>query len=202
MLHHEDTGKKGEHMKSKYAVAAVAIGALLAGSSAWAGKLPPRYDWVTAGSASATRSDTRLYAGLNWRLGAGMTPALVLGAASTKTKSNGDTHGANLAFHLELAGGVKPGKLKLSYLDGKENLQGMLGLGYDFLKKAPLLGLDANLPYATIGIDAYMDHGFVPNASVHSMGKFKKPNSRQTNACVEDPAGNYSDPDCTTPYVD
>lgn len=189
-------------MKTKYAIAAVAVGALFAGSSAWAGKAPPRYDWVTTGSANTTRSDTRLYAGLNWRLGAGMTPALVLGAASAKTKSNGDTHGANLAFHLELAGGVKAGKLKLSYMDGKEKLQGMLGLGYDFLKKAPLLGVDANLPYASIGVDAYMNHGIVPNVSLHSMGKFKKPNNTLTTACVQDDFGDFTDPSCTTPYVD
>lgn len=185
-------------MKTKYAVAALSVGALLAGSSAWAGKGPPPtyYSLITSGSANATKSDTRLFAGLNWRLGGGTTPAVVLGAASTKTKSNGDTHGALLQFHAELAGGIKPGKLKLSYLDGKEKLQGMLGLGYDFMKKAPLLGLDVNLPYAMLGADAYMNQGFVPNVTVHSMGKFKKPTSNLTTTCVADPLGAYWDSNC------
>jgi hypothetical protein len=128
---------------------------------------------LTTGAASKT--DTKAYVGLNWSLGGGATPALVLGVLNTKVKSDGDTTGANLAFHLNLAGGVKPGKLKLSYLDGKENLQGELGVGYDFIKAAPLLSLGLNAPYIAAGVDGYLNPGFVPYATLHSQGKFDKP---------------------------
>lgn len=168
----------------------------LPGSAAFAGISPPTYSLIpTTGSASKT--ETRAFVGLNWSLGGGATPALVLGAFRAKVKSDGDTAGGNLAFHINLAGGIKPGKLKLGYIKGKENLQGEAVVGYDFLKNAPLLGLGLNAPYISAGVDAYMNAGFVPYVTAHSQGKFDKPN--QTPAqCVADSAGIYSDPACTT----
>jgi hypothetical protein len=95
-------------------------------------------------------------------------------------KSNGDTTGAKLAFNINLAGGFAPGMLKLSYLNGKEDLQGEVGAGYNFIKSAPLLGLGVNAPYVAIGVDGYLNPGFVPYATLHSQGKFSKPQSQGT----------------------
>ena len=92
----------------------------------------------------------------------GWTPALVLGVFHTKVKSNGDTHGANLAFHVNLAGGINPGKLKLSSLNGQEHIQCEIGAGYDFMRSAPLLGLGLNGPFVAAGVDGYLSHGLVP----------------------------------------
>jgi len=134
---------------------------------------------VFAGSTSVvstSNTETRAYAGLNWSLGGGATPALVLGVFRAKVESDGDTQGGNLAFHINLAGGVKPGKLKLGYLNGKEDIQGELGIGYDFMKNAPLLGLGINAPYVNVGVDAYMNPGFVPYGTLHTQGEFDKPN--------------------------
>lgn len=149
----------------KSTIALVLLSALAAPST-FAGGTP-----VPVGSTS----ETRAYAGLNWRLGGGATPALVLGAFRTKVESDGDTAGGNLAFHLNLAGGVKPGKLKLSYLNGKEDIQGEVGIGYDFLKNAPLLGVGLNAPHVSAGVDVYANPGFVPNVTLHSKGEFDKP---------------------------
>ena len=178
----------------------------LPGSVAFAGTgIPSSFSLVPAtatATGSASKTETRAFVGLNWRLGGGATPTLVLGAFRAKVKSDGDTAGGNLAFHLNLAGGVKPGKLKLGYIKGKENLQGEAAIGYDFLKNAPLLGLGLNAPYISAGVDAYMNAGFVPYATVHSHGKFDKPNQTLTPAqCVADPAGSFLDPTCTTPLV-
>jgi len=182
----------------KKSTLAVFLLSALTGSAAFAGKAPPPslYSLIPA-TGSASKTETKAYVGLNWTLGGGATPALVLGAFRAKVNSSGDTTGGNLAFHVNLAGGIKPGKLKLSYLDGKEDLQGELGIGYDFLKGAPLLGLGLNAPHLSAGVDAYAGPGFVPYATLHSQGKFDKPN--QTPAqCVLDPSGIYSDPACQT----
>ena len=179
----------------------IALTAVLASSFAMAGVPPPLFDFVTtaATTGSASKSSTKAYAGLNWKMGGGMTPAVVLGVASTKTKSNGDTSGANLAFHFDVAGGFKPGKLKLSYLDGKEDMQGELGVGYDFLKTAPLLGLGVNIPHLAVGVDGYMGHGLVPYATLHTLGKFDKPaqGTTSTTNCVQVLGGTFNDPACT-----
>lgn len=153
----------------KSALAVMLLSALTA-SAAFAGNgSPPPI------TSSLSKTETKAYVGLNWNLEGGATPALVLGAFRTKVESDGDTTGGNLAFHINLAGGVKPGKLKLGYLNGQENLQGEAAVGYNFLKNAPLLGLGLNAPHISAGVDAYMNPGFIPYATVHTQGDFDKP---------------------------
>lgn len=168
----------------------------LTAAPALAGALPPAFSLIPA-TGSTSETETRAYAGLNWHLGGGTTPALVLGAFRTKVKSNGDTSGGNLAFHVNFAGGIKPGKLKLGYLNGKEDFQGEVGVGYDFLKNAPLLGVGVNAPHVSAGVDIYSNPGFVPYFTLHSKGEFDEPNQSGTQ-CVPDVAGIYSDATCKT----
>jgi hypothetical protein len=185
----------------KKSTISLAIGLALVSSSALAGKFPPLYSLVTTTSGSTSKNNTNAYAGLNWSLGSTWTPALVLGVFRTKVKSDGDTQGANLSFHLNFAGGVKPGKLKLSYLNGKDNLQGELGVGYDFIRSAPLLGLGLNGPFVAAGVDGYLSHGVVPYVTLQSQGKFSKPSFQNTTNCVQDDInGIYDSNTCTNLY--
>ena len=164
---------------------------MLVGSNAFAGDpVVPTYDWV----GSTSKTETKGYAGLNWNLEGGATPALVLGVFRTKTKLDGDTTGGNLAFHLNLAGGIKPGKLKLGYLNGQENVQGEAAIGFDFLKSAPLLSLGINAPYINAGLDISTKPSFVPYLTIHSQGKFDKPNRTCVDLYPEE--GTYYDPAC------
>jgi len=181
----------------KKSTLAILLLSTLTASASFAGVVvPPTFSLIPA-TGGGSKTETKAYVGLNWNLGGGVTPALVLGAFRAKVQSDGDTTGGNLAFHLNLAGGIKPGKLKLSYINGQENLQGEAGIGYDFLKNAPLLGLGLNAPHIAAGVDAYMGPGFVPYAALHSQGEFDKPN-RTPAQCVADPAGIYTDNTCTT----
>lgn len=182
----------------KKSTLAIALALVLGSSSALAGKMPPLYSLVTTTSGSTSKNNTNAYAGLNWSLGSSWTPALVLGVFQTKVKSDGDTQGANLSFHLNLAGGIKPGKLKLSYLNGREKLQGELGIGYDFIRSSPLLGLGVNGPFVAAGIDGYLSHGVVPYVTLQSQGKFSKPSFQNATNCVQDDiSGIYDDNTCT-----
>lgn len=158
------------------------LGALivsLLSTAALAGIPAPNYQpTITTTPATTTetsRTSTQAYAGLNWTIGGGYTPALVLGVTNAKVKSNGDTSGARLALHINLTGGFAPGLLKLSYLNGKDDLQGEIGLGYNFIKSAPALGLGINGPYVSAGIDGYLSSGIVPYVSLNSQGAFSKP---------------------------
>ena len=148
-----------------------------ASTYAFAGFTGTPYDLVTTGSGH--RTENKAYLGLKWSLNGGKTPALVLGAAHVKVKSNGNTEGANFSFTLKLAGGVKPSLIKLNYMNGKNDLQGELGLGYDFLKSAPLLGVGANAPYVNAGVDIYR-HAFSPFATLTTLKKFDKPGGGST----------------------
>jgi len=141
------------------------------------------------------KSKTNLYAGLNWNLEGGKTPAMVLGVFHTKVETDGDTKGGNLALHINLKNKVKPSKLNLSFLKGQENLQGEIGFGFDFLKSKPLVLLGVNAPYVSAGINIYTNPGIVPFAQLHTQGEFDKPGQE----CKDVGAGNgvYDFPNCT-----
>jgi len=139
------------------------------------------------------KSKTNVYAGLNWNLEGGKTPALVLGVFHTKVQTDGDTKGGNLAFHVNLKNKVKPGKLNLSFLKGQEDLQGEIGFGYDFLKSKPLVLLGVNAPYVSAGVNIYSNPGIVPFAQLHTQGDFDRPGKECKNVGV----GMYNNPDCT-----
>jgi len=177
----------------------LAIAAVLASSIAVAGVPATTYNLVTT-TGNASKTETKAYIGLNWSMDGGAMPSLVLGALRPRVKSNGDTEGANLAFHINLAGGIKPGKLKLAYINGKEDLQGEVGVAYDFLKSVPLLGLGINAPYVNAGVDMDMNLHFNPNATIYSQGKFKKPQgSSQKCVPVTGTGGAFTDSACTNP---
>jgi hypothetical protein len=186
-------------IKMKQSLLSLAIAAALASSAVMAGAPITTYDRVTTAGAGS-KTETKAYVGLNWSLDGGAMPSLVLGALRPRVKSDGDTEGANLAFFINLAGGIKPGKLKLSYINGKEDVQGELGVGYDFLKAAPLLGLGVNAPYVNAGVDLYQGPGFNPYATIYSHGKFKKPQgSSQQCVPVTGPGGAFTDNQCQNP---
>jgi len=188
----------------KKSTISLAIGLALVSSAALAGSFvpPPQYSLVSSTSGSTSKNNTNAYAGLNWSLGGNWTPALVLGVFRTHVKSDGDTQGANLAFHLNFAGGIKPGKLKLSYLNGKENIQGEIGAGYDFMRSAPLLGLGLNGPFIAAGVDGYLSQGLVPYVTLQSQGKFSKPSYQNTTQCILDPVGIWGNNTCTNLFAD
>lgn len=183
----------------KKPIFSIAMAMALASSAVMAGNTVTTYNQVTT-PGNASKTYTKAYIGLNWSLDGGVMPSLVLGALHPRVKSNGDTEGANLAFFINLAGGIAPGKLKLSYINGKEDVQGELGVGYDFLKSKPLLGLGVNAPYVNAGVDMDMDLHFNPNATIYSHGKFKKPQGT-TQSCVpvNGIGGAFTDSSCTTP---
>lgn len=176
----------------------VSLLGILASTSALAGIVAAPYP-ATVTTTGTSKSETQAYVGLNWFLGGGTTPALVLGAVSTDVKSNGDTRGVNLAFHVNLAGGIAPGKLRLSALRGKENLQGELGAGYNFVSAKPFIGLGLNAPYIAVGVEGYLDPGLVPYATVHSLGAFDRPAETTTLSC--NPGDTLSGTNCTPAAV-
>lgn len=188
----------------KKSIISLAIGLTFASSATQAGVTTADYSLITSTTSigSTSKNNTNAYAGLNWSVGGSWTPAVVLGVYRTHVKSDGDTQGANLAFHLNLAGGIKPGKLKLSYLNGKENIQGELGIGFDFMRSAPLISFGLNGPFVAAGVDGYLNHGLVPYVTLQSQGKFSKPafGTSTTTNCVNvgTDNGDFTDSACTT----
>lgn len=157
-------------------------GLLLAGASFSALAV----SWVEPVVSSTEISETRLraYAGLNWQLGGGSVPLLVLGAFSTTVKSDGQTRGAHLALYLDPRSGLAPARFSVGYLDGRPTLQGEFAIGYDLTRRAPFVGLGANGAHAALAVDAYFGPpAWRPGLSLHSQGAFKQPAAANNYQC-------------------
>ena len=122
-----------------------------------------------------SKEQTKPYVGLNWYFGQGITPELTLGVMHGKTKADGDTDGANLSVSFGLASGFAPASIKLGYLNGKEDFQGNIGLGYSFQSSQPLMFVGVNAPYSAFGLDVKRNFEISPYLQLHSHGKFKEP---------------------------
>ncbi|SCK04920.1 hypothetical protein [Vogesella sp. LIG4] len=174
-------------MKKAFATAAL-IGSLFAANAQAIGIT---YDLVNDG----VKHNTNAYAGINIELGNKMVPTLVLGVFDTRVKPNGNTEGGNLSLQVNVLGGVSLGKLKLSYLNGKNDLQGEIGGGYDLSKHAPFASLGINVPYGSVGVDGFSLHDLAPSLTIHSQDEFKRPDTRCQR--VAGISGQYFDAQCT-----
>ena len=101
---------------------------------------------------SQTNTDNRAYAGLKWTLNEGIKPQAVIGFRHAKTESNGDTDGGDLSISAKFIDGFQLGKLRAKYFNGKENTQGEVGAGYDFMNGL-FAGVGVHAPYSNIGVD-------------------------------------------------
>jgi hypothetical protein len=103
-------------------------------------------------SISQTNTDNRAYAGLKWTLNEGIKPQAVIGFRHAKTESNGDTDGGDISISAKFIDGFQLGKLRAKYFNGKENTQGEVGAGYDFMNGL-FAGVGVHAPYSNIGVD-------------------------------------------------
>ena len=101
---------------------------------------------------SQTNTDNRAYAGLKWTLNEGIKPQAVIGFRHAKTESNGDTDGGDISISAKLIDGFQLGKVRAKYFNGKENTQGEVGAGYDFINGL-FAGAGVHAPYSNLGID-------------------------------------------------
>lgn len=126
------------------------------------------------------RTDNKFFVGLNWELGASMVPQGVIGYRHAKVDSSGNVDGASLSFSF-LFSKFQPASLKALYFDGKENLQGELGFGYDFRKQGMMGVLGLQSQYLNLGTDYLPGSGFRPYAGINSIGGYNKPD--KTPSC-------------------
>lgn len=114
------------------------------------------YAGITAPIATS-KNDDRPYAGLKWSLNGGIKPEAVLGFRHAKIDSNGDTDGGDISISAKFIDGFSLGQVRAKYFNGKEDVQGEVGGGYDFTQG--IFGsVGVHAPYSNLGLD------FLPNA--------------------------------------
>ncbi len=173
---------------------------LFIAANANAGMAPQQnYDLVTttATTGSNEETDNQAYAGLVWTWGE-LTPSAVIGFSHGQVESDGDMEGANASLSINFLNGIQLEKIKLTYLNGKEDFQGEAGLGYDFLTKSFLMPVGVNAPHVAAGIDVYRSN-IAPYFMLHTRDKFDKPseNTTTTTECRAVSGGQFNNSDCT-----
>ena len=158
------------------------------------------YDFVTTNGGSLTTN--RAYAGLKWTLNESIKPQAVFGFRHARTESNGDTDGGDISISAKFIDGFQLGKLRAKYFNGKENVQGEVGGGFDFTKGI-FAGAGIHAPYSLIGLDLHPfinENKLEPYLQLDTIKRYKKSNS--TTSCQLVDVGSYfGDPSCgTTPF--
>ncbi len=170
-------------------------------TSVFAGANPNTWNLIP-GTASGTLTDNRVYAGLKWTLNEGIKPQAVVGYRHARTESNGDTDGGDLSISAKIIDGFQLGKLRAKYFNGKEDVQGEVGAGYDFTKGI-FAGVGVHAPYSLIGLDLHPfinDNKLEPYIQIDTNKKYKKTND-STSVCVpiNDNSGYFNNANCTPP---
>lgn len=127
-----------------------------------------------------------VYAALKWTFGDSIKPEALLGFRHAKTDSNGDTDGGDLSVSAKFIDGFQLGKLRGKYFNGKENVQGEMGGGYDFTKGL-FVGVGVHAPYSALGIDLLPSarEKFEPFVQIDTIGRYRKPSYLITSECPD-----------------
>jgi hypothetical protein len=182
---------------------------LTVSSSSFAGS--PIYDFVGAGSSSASRHDTDCYVGIKALFGELKDPRALVGCRQAKIKSNNDVNGFDISISAKFLNGFDLEKLRLKGFSGNTSTQAEAGGGYDFNKKAPFVGLSAKAPYSTFGIDVLPKDGLElknlePYMQLDTVGKYRKPRENGVGGCQEIGSfplvNGYLTPDCSGARTD
>jgi hypothetical protein len=114
--------------------------------------------------------ETRAYVGLNWQWGqTGFAkPNLVLGARKTTTDLNDKVSGFDLSLSYSLEKSKAEG-FRAGYLDGKCDLMATAGLGYSFLKAAPLAYAGVLGPYSKLLVEVDGNKKMGLNLEINSL---------------------------------
>lgn len=121
--------------------------------------------FATPANYGSIHEETRAYVGLNWQWGkTGLTkPNLVLGARKTTTDISDKVSGFDLTFTYSLEKSQAEG-FRAGYLDGKCDVMATAGVGYSFLKAAPLVFAGAVAPYSKFLVE--VDGNKVPGLNL------------------------------------
>jgi hypothetical protein len=154
------------------------------------------------GTASGTLTDNRIYAGLKWTLNEGIKPQAVVGYKHARTESNGNTDGGDLSISAKFIDGFQLGKLRAKYFNGKEDVQGEVGAGYDFTKGI-FAGVGVHAPYSLIGLDLHPfinENKLEPYIQIDTNKRYKKPNDTASECIFRgmEVGGEWSNDVCTT----
>jgi hypothetical protein len=140
-------------------------------------RIPPTPTTETVYSEADT---TRAFLGLNLTFGAGgVTPEGILGVVHGTTDESNDFTGAKASLHFDIQDRFRLRSGKLTALSGERDLQGELGLGYNFGRQAVFGVAGVNGEHYQAGADIGFDGVLEGYIGLHTLGEFNERDEEQ-----------------------
>jgi hypothetical protein len=131
------------------------------------------------------KTEEEAYIGLEWKIGQSILPEVEVGFRHVDVKSNGDVSGgqASLSFDIERR---TLGKFKLEAVEGDDDLQGQLGIGYNLADRGFLITGGAQGNHVFAGLDYTFGTGLDVMAGINTLGDYDAPDERVTLSCPDE----------------
>ena len=129
-------------------------------------------------------SEDEAFIGLEWTFGGSVLPEVEVGYRSVDVESNGDVSGAeaSLSYNFE-RGGL--GKFKIEAVEGEDNVQGQLGIGYNLANPGFMLTGGAQGNFIFGGIDYTFGSGLDIIGGFNTIGDYDVPAADVTLSCPD-----------------
>lgn len=152
---------------------------------AQAGEAPPPPPTETRTGGEVSKDEA--FIGLEWTIGKSILPEVQVGYRDVDVESDGDVSGAqvSLTFNIEQ---MSFGKLRLEGVQGDEDIQGQLGVGYNFAQPGWMLTGGGQGNYVFAGVDYTIGSGFDFRGGVNTISDYDVPSETVTLSCPD----NYS----------
>ena len=113
------------------------------------------------------------YLGVKWKLGQLSSPELSLGFRHAQVDADGDVEGNDFSMTFDIFDGFAPGEIRAKYLNGEQDLQGELSLGYDF-SSGYFAGVSGQGSLVNLGVDYLYkaDSPFVPYFQLNTVQEY------------------------------
>ena len=129
-------------------------------------------------------SKDEAFIGLEWTIGKSILPEVQVGHRDVDVESDGDVSGGQVSLTFDIAQ-MSFSKLRVEGIQGDEDLQGQLGVGYNFMQPGFLLTGGGQGNYVFTGVDYTLGAGFDFRGGVNTISDYEVPSETVTVSCPE-----------------
>ena len=124
-------------------------------------------------------SKDEAFIGLEWTIGKSVLPEVQVGYRDVDVETDGDVSGGQVSLTFDIAQ-MSFSKLRVEGIQGDEDLQGQLGVGYNFAQSDFLLTGGGQGNYVFAGVDYTLGAGFDLRGGVNTISDYEVPSETVT----------------------
>lgn len=127
-------------------------------------------------------SKDEAFIGLEWTIGKSILPEVQVGYRDVDVETDGDVSGGQVSLTFDIEQ-MSFSKVRVEGVQGDEDIQGQLGVGYNFAQSGFLLTGGAQGNYVFAGLDYTFGSGFDFRGGVNTISDYDVPSETVTLSC-------------------